>query len=228
MGGAVFSDQSGAISRIGVQFSYAYHIFIKNSQLSFGLSGLAFQHKIKTSLIDFRDNRDDGLLFRIGKSVYIPDACVGVSFMTINYHLGLSVSQLFESKIKFGDLEPGSDSVMHFRFYTFTGTMRKTFLNNPNWEYEPGIIMRINEKLNINSDISIRTFYKREYWAGISYRTTGDFVLMLGLKYNNLYFGYSFDYGFNSLSRITYGSHEATLALKLGDSSRRYRWLERY
>jgi len=28
--------------------------------------------------------------------------------------------------------------------------------------------------------------------------------------------------------RITYGTHELTVALKFGDSARRYRWLDRY
>jgi hypothetical protein len=50
----------------------------------------------------------------------------------------------------------------------------------------------------------------------------------LGLRFDKLYFGYSFDYGFNEISLRTYGSHEIILAIKLGDSTRRYRWYERY
>ena len=42
------------------------------------------------------------------------------------------------------------------------------------------------------------------------------------------YAGYSFDYGFNQLSYRSYGSHEIVMDCKLGDSVRRYRWLERY
>jgi len=31
-----------------------------------------------------------------------------------------------------------------------------------------------------------------------------------------------------SQERVTYGTHELTIALKFGDSARKYRWLDRY
>jgi len=46
LGGIVYHDVNGAIARTGGQFSYAYHLFIQNSQLSFGLTGNVFQYRI--------------------------------------------------------------------------------------------------------------------------------------------------------------------------------------
>src|SRR5664279_3439434 len=39
IGGAILTDQTGAFNRTGMQFTYAYHIFMGNSQLSLGLTG---------------------------------------------------------------------------------------------------------------------------------------------------------------------------------------------
>lgn len=94
--------------------------------------------------------------------------------------------------------------------------------------FEPSVLIRGNEDLRFSADITARFIYRREYWAGISARTSGELILLCGIKLNRFYVGYSFDYGFNQLSYRSYGSHEIALALKLGDSLRRYRWLERY
>ena len=60
------------------------------------------------------------------------------------------------------------------------------------------------------------------------YRTNGDIIFLAGIRYNKFYFGYAFDYVTSDISRFSYGSHEIVLALKLGDSARRFRWLNRY
>jgi type IX secretion system PorP/SprF family membrane protein len=114
------------------------------------------------------------------------------------------------------------------RYYIINGLYHRTFRSYPDWEYEPSVIIRSTENLQSSSDFSLRFIYKREYWAGLSYRTSGDFIVLMGLKLSRFYFGYSFDYGFNEISRKSYGSHEIMLAIKLGDSVRRYRYWERY
>jgi len=43
-----------------------------------------------------------------------------------------------------------------------------------------------------------------------------------------MFFGYAFDFTLQKIQRITYGTHEITLAMKFGDNTRRYRWLDRY
>ena len=44
----IFNDQNGLIQRTGAQFSYAYHVFINNRQLSFGLGVNTFEFSIST------------------------------------------------------------------------------------------------------------------------------------------------------------------------------------
>ena len=228
LGASIISDKSGAVHRTGAQITYAYHIFIENSQLSFGFTGSIYQLRIDNDEAVLRD-QNDPLQQYIGRSAVIPDAGLGVNYMTQDFHVGLSVTQLLQSKIKIGDISINNSKDFRFvRQYYLTADYKRAMNNSSNWEIEPSVIIRGNELFIFQSDLTMKFYYKREYWAGISFRTSGDLVLLLGLRVNNVYFGYSFDYGFNGISRLTYGSHEVTLAIKLGDSARRYRWLERY
>jgi type IX secretion system PorP/SprF family membrane protein len=151
-----------------------------------------------------------------------------MNFYSKHFSTGFSVFQLFQSPIKFGNPDADYTELKQVRHYIATGLYHSVIRSAPEWEYEPSLIIRSTENLQTSSDISLRFIYNREYWAGLSFRTSGDFILLMGLKLNRFYFGYSFDYGFNEISRLSYGSHEITLAIKLGDSVRRYRYWERY
>jgi hypothetical protein len=43
-----------------------------------------------------------------------------------------------------------------------------------------------------------------------------------------MYIGYAFDFTLQEIQRVTYGTHELTLAIRFGDTARKYRWLDRY
>lgn len=229
LGFNLYNDNNAAIHRTGVQFTYAYHIFIQNSQLSFGLAGSLYQFRISKDDAKLKDP-NDRLYALIGKATLIPDASFGMNYMTRKFHVGFSVAQLFQSSLNFGSISDfaASDDIRLKRHYFVIGSFRDKFGRKPRWEYEPSFILRTNEKLEILSDVSFKLLYNREYWFGISVRTSGDLIALLGLKVNNMYFAYSFDYGFNGITRFSKGSHEICLAMKFGDTARRYRWLERY
>jgi type IX secretion system PorP/SprF family membrane protein len=227
LGAAVMKDKNGAINKTTVHFTYAYHIPLFSSQLSFGMNVHLSQFGIDPGLADLVDPGDPLSGF-IGTSTYSPDAAVGIDYSTTKWHAGFSVFNLFEAPLKFGEQSVNYRQLRQVRHYYFLGTYRDKFNYSSKWEYEPAIVSRITEKLQRSTDFSIRFIYNTEYWFGFSYRTSHEFILLMGLKLNKLYFGYSFDYGFNEISRLTYGSHEVVIAIKLGDSTRRYRWWERY
>lgn len=226
LGASFTNDKNGAIQRTTFQLTYAYHVFIRNSQLSFGLSGTSTQFKIDEDLAEFKN--DDPMEGVLGKSTYIPDAAFGINWSAEVYNIGLSVCNILQSPIKFGDITVKPKELRNIRQYNLYGYYRSDLMPGSDWEFEPSVLIRGNENLQISSDLSARFIYRREYWAGLSFRTSGEFVLLFGLKLNKILFGYSFDYGYNEISRMTYGSHEISLAIKLGDNTRRYRWLERY
>ena len=230
LGGIVYNDQNGAIHRTGVQFTYAYHIFIYNSQLSFGLTGSMFQYRISKEDARLKNPEIDPLNGVIGKSTLVPDAGFGVNYMQEKWHVGLSISQLFQSNLKIGNNAEfqSTDDLRLRRHYFILADYRLRFSSQPKWEIEPSTIMNLNERGQFQGDFTLKVFYERKYWFGVSGRTTTDFILLGGIRYKSYYLGYSFDYGFNGISRYTHGSHEITISAKFGDTARRYRWLERY
>jgi type IX secretion system PorP/SprF family membrane protein len=230
LGGIIYHDLNGAIERTGGQFSYAYHIFIRNSQLSFGLTGNVFQYRINQEHAKLKDPGSDPLNGLLGKSTLVPDAGIGINYMTEKYHVGIAVLQVFQSKLKIGNNADyrSSEEIRLLRHYFLLADYRITLPRNSNWEIEPSTIILFNEMLKVQSDLTLKAYYKRQYWFGLSGRTSGDLIVMAGMKFRNYYFGYSYDYGFKGISRYTYGSHEICLTAKFGDTARRYRWLDRY
>ncbi|MBN2275289.1 MAG: type IX secretion system membrane protein PorP/SprF [Bacteroidales bacterium] len=230
LGAILYDDQNGAIHRTGAQFTYAYHIFIYNSQLSFGLTGSIFQYRISKEDAQLKNPEIDPLNGVIGKSTLVPDAGFGINYMKKNWHIGLSISQLFQSNLKIGHYAEfqTTDDLRLRRHYFILADYLFQFPSQPKWEIEPSTIINLNERLQFQGDLTLKAYYQRKYWFGISARTTSDLIVLGGLRYKNYYFGYSFDYGFNGISRYTHGSHEITISAKFGDTARRYRWLERY
>lgn len=230
LGGIVYRDENGAVERTGGQFSYAYHLFLDNGQLSFGLTGHLFQYRINPELAQFKNPETDPLSGLIGKSTLIPDAGAGINYMTAHAHIGLGVAQVFQSKLKIGNNADyrSSEEIRLLRHYSLLADYRFANEGLGAWEIEPSTMVLFNERAQVQADVSLKAYYDRKYWFGVSGRTTGDVILMAGARFRNYYFGYSFDYGFKGIARYSFGSHEICLSAKFGDTARKYRWLDRY
>jgi type IX secretion system PorP/SprF family membrane protein len=224
LGGFFYHDLNGAVERVGFQASYAYHIFIGENQLSFGLAAGLFQFNIREQDITYLDEGDMVIEEGIRKVLYVPDANFGVHYMSYNYFVGLSVNNLFQSYLKMGNR--ALDEFKQLRHYYLMGGYR--FYFSRDHELETSTLIKMTERFTIQADLGAKYYYRQDYWAGLYFRTDKTLITLVGIRYNQLYIGYAFDYSFSSIRRYTWGSHELVLALKLGDSARRYRWLNRY
>ncbi len=224
LGGFIYHDLNGAVERTGFQGSYAYHIFIRDNQLSFGLAAGLFQFNIREQDITYLDDGDIVIEEGIRKVLYVPDANFGVHLMSYRYFVGLSVNNLFQSHLKMGNRE--LEDFKQLRHYYLMGGYR--FYFGQEHELEPSTLIKMTERFTIQADLGAKYYYKQDYWAGLYFRTDKTLITLLGIRYNQLYIGYAFDYNLSSIRKYTWGSHELVLALKLGDSARRFRWLNRY
>ncbi len=227
LGGFVYNDQNARVRRTGMQGTYAYHIYMRDVQLSFGASVSFYQFSINVSQKDtYSPDIIDPI---IGKNQKIsPDANVGVMISTEKYYAGLSATALFQSSIQFGNSGNTNDAYRILRQYYFIGGYRFEPYKSP-YAIEPSILFTTNEKFQNSLDINVKGYYKQDYWVGISFRTTGAMVMMFGARYQKFTFGYAFDQSFNDASTLgRFGSHEIMIGYKLGDTVRRYRWLNRF
>lgn len=223
LGGYIFNDQSGLVNRTGLQLTYAYHISFRRGQLSFGLSGSFYQFRLDKDKIILYDPSDD-LINNFNNRLWVPDASVGIYYSDPRMYAGLSVSDLFQASFKFGN--EGYDNFRLLRHYYAIGAYN--FELSEYLMFEPSVLVKASEVWSFQADISAKMYIYEDYWAGLSYRTGGALIFMGGLRVDKFFFGYAFDYTLSSIQRHSYGSHEFMLAVKLGDSARRYKWLIRY
>ncbi|MGD2034051.1 MAG: type IX secretion system membrane protein PorP/SprF [Bacteroidales bacterium] len=233
----IFTDQNGAFSRTGVQGTYAYHLTLRRSQLSMGASISTFQYKLDKDKLNPEDPADQLLLDTESKA-FITDANVGVYYSDRHIYSGISVQNLFESFLRFNNREGAGFRLE--RQYMAMGGYRFDLIDF--LFVEPSFLFKLSENVVSQLDVNLKFYIKEDYWAGISYRTGSgsrvtnesiggrgsSLILMGGARIDKYYFGYAFDYTFSSISSRTIGSHEVMLAVKFGDSARRYRWLNRY
>ncbi|MGE0078420.1 MAG: type IX secretion system membrane protein PorP/SprF [Bacteroidales bacterium] len=225
LGAFVFNDNNGRIHRTGLQGTYAYHIYVRDYQISFGASISAFQFKANVTKDDVIQTDDPLLQGKISK--FAPDANVGFLLSKDNFYAGLSATSLFQSAIQFGS---GNSDVAYRllrQYYVVGGYRIQPYRSD--FAFEPSFLFTTNERFQKGLDFNIKGYYKNDYWLGVSFRSSGAVVTMFGVKYQQFYFGYAFDYSFSDVSTISKsGSHELMVGMKIGDSARRYRWLNRF
>ncbi len=229
LGAFVYNDINGRVRRTGMQGTYAYHIYMRDVQLSLGASLKFYQYSINVAQTDtysyWRDEITDPLIGNNNK--FSPDANFGAMVSTEKYYAGLSVTNLFQTSIQFG----GGNAETAFRTlrqYYIIGGYRIEPYKQP-YAIEPSLLFTTNERLQYSVDINVKGYYKQDYWVGVSYRTTGTLVMMLGARYQQFTFGYAFDKAFSDVSTFArLGSHEFMIGYKIGDTARRYRWLNRF
>lgn len=224
LGGYVFNHRNGAVDRTGVRLTYAYHIVLDESQLSFGLSMVGYQYRVDKDRVKLESPDTDALWMNLQQSVFIPDADAGIYYTSKQIWAGFSVDQLFESALKFGD--NGYDQMVMDRNYHLMGGY--DFIINKEFTISPSAHVKIAENGVVQADISGKVYYKQDFWGGLSYRTGHSLVIGGGVSVDRLVFGYAFDIGLNSIMKHSYGTHEFIVIAKLGDLSRRHRWLTRY
>ena len=229
VGGYVFNDNNGIMSRTGIQAIYAYHIPMGQTQgypnsLAFGLAFSAYQFKI--DLDDQIYDYSDPLMNNYDRTVFIPDFNFGANFTTAKYYVGFAMTNILRGSLLFGDTPERKRT--EFGHYFLTGGIK--FPLSAFWTLEPSAFIKSSDMIfkSVQMDLTTRIYYNEDYWAGISWRTNDAIILMAGLKYDRYYFAYAVDLTLTDIRKQSFGSHELTLAVKFGESARRYRWINAY
>ena len=224
-GGYIFSDKNGLIQRTGFQASYAYHMWLQNStQLSLGLAFTGYYYKIDEKQINFEDPNEPWLNNNLRRGIFVPDVAFGAYLLNAKYSFGFSADQLSEASAKIGG--PAYKNFSMSRQYYLFGSY--DFSQGSYTIIQPSFLLKMSEQLKPQADIGATYIYNQDFWAGLAYRTSGAIIANIGVKYMNMFFGYAFDFTLQEIQRVTFGTHEVTIAIKFGDNSRKYRWLDRY
>jgi type IX secretion system PorP/SprF family membrane protein len=229
LGGYIFNDNNGIMHRTGLQLAYAYHIAMGRTDgipndMSFGLAMTAYQFSVNTNGLIY--DKADPVMNSFDRSIFIPDFNFGASFTTSKYYVGFAMTNLLRGSIIVAD--SSSTRRSQLGNYFLTGGVK--FQLTPDWILEPSSFIKASDMLlkSVQMDLTARVYYKEDYWIGVSYRTQDAIIMLLGLKYDRFYFAYAFDYALTDIRKQSFGSHELSLAVKFGESARRYRWINAY
>lgn len=218
-GGYVFTDITGPTRRIGLTFSYAYHAKLTETlKLSLGLSAGLLQFSVDGSKITLHDQND--LYISNGmQSVLVPDFGFGALLRHEKFFVGVSVPQLYQSKLKFFDYTTSTLSKLATHYFV-TGGYKYSV--NDNIRLEPSAMIKFVSPAPVKIDVGLRAIYKDMAWAGIAYRTNDAIVALVGYTYQNyLTFAYSYDITTTDLRNYSTGTHEIMFGLRFNNKPKK-------
>jgi len=225
LGGTIYSDINGLVRRTGFSTSYAYHIWLNGgTQLSFGLAFTGYHYKIDERQIQFEDPDEPWMNTDFRKGIFVPDFNFGAYLLNRKFAVGFSAQQLMEGFIKAGS-QAYNDLKIYRTYYLFGNY---DFEPDNKTLIQPSLLVKMSEQLRPQADIGITYSYDNVIWVGATFRTGSAIIANVGVRRDRLFFGYSFDFTLNAIQMSTYGSHEFIVAVRFGDTPRKYRWLDRY
>lgn len=216
IGGQLFHDKFGPIETIGANFTYSYHLELNSdTKLALGLSAQLMHYRLSLEQEDFYGF--EPILMSERLQVVIPDAHFGTYMYNDKYWLGLSITQLFQSKMKLtGTWEEESNQLA--KHYFLTAGYRFKFPYNRNFELVPSVLFKTTEVTPIQTDINIKLIFYNNFWFAASLRAKDSFVAMVGFTFDKYYFAISHDFTFSDISSVTNGSEELTFGWNIKDA----------
>ena len=211
LGGYIFSDIAGPVTRTGINLAYSYHLNLgEELKLAMGLFAGMMQYKINGADIILADE-EERYLFEGVETAIVPDATFGVNFYTDDYHIGASFNQLFHSQIRQDLFDKSSQSfgTLTNHLYVHGGY---NFEISSSWDIEPSLLVKIVAPVKPQLDFTTRLFYKEKLWVGVAYRSEDAVSVLVGFNVQERFqVGYAYDFTTSNLKRYSSGSNEIVL-----------------
>lgn len=190
-GAYVMNDNLGPQNNLEIQASYAYHLGLKESKLSFGMRVGMYSQTLDYGKYRAIHPEDPLIGGRQGKESQIrPDMAFGLFYRSEKYYVGAGFNHLLKSEFDFG-LSQRNALENHLNFTT-------------GYYYEVSFDLTVLFSALVKSDFNKTTIdggaiahYKDTMWGGISIRQSEAANLLIGyslLKDKSLKFGSSIDF----------------------------------
>ena len=206
IGGFVYNDKTGPISRTGLQLSLAKHIVMKNdAKFSIGIAPSIMQYSIdRTKLMETLG--DDAALGNTDNKIKF-DVAFGISYTDKKFQLGASVSQLVQSKLDYykGNLSR-TEEARFYRHYYFHG--------NYNWNVDgvttitPNFLVTWLPNAPTEFQVGAKVEHKKILWWGVGYKSRQSYILSAGVNISKkISIGYAFNDYITPISTFDGGSY---------------------
>lgn len=198
-------DKLGFETGLGVKLGYAYHL-----DLDIGTLGIGGQMGFLDKRIDFAGLKPitdgDPRLGGSGEeSRMFIDGSLGVFLqMDDQAWIGLSVNRIAQSS-----KEIGTAMYQTRRNVYLAAGYNYPLPASPDFVLSPSVLFK-SDFGSLQSDFNTLITYRERFWGGLSYRLQDAAVVFLGLTFEQISVGYSYDITLSPLGRSgrSWGSHE--------------------
>jgi type IX secretion system PorP/SprF family membrane protein len=214
LGGYIYNDVTGPTSRTGLTGSYAYNIAVNNDmRLSMGISLSLIQYRVDGTQLNPKDVSDPSILNMVS-TTYMPDAGLGAYLYADEFYVGLSVSQILNSRVKVFDKKV-DDNRLKPQLNLTGGYIYEI---NPEWDLEPMLIFKTTAPKEVSFDITAKVTWQKMVWGAVSYRYSEAVAILIGYSYQDTFiFGYAYDIGISTLRNYNSGTHELMIGYRFND-----------
>ncbi|GAB5539213.1 MAG: hypothetical protein Salg2KO_13160 [Salibacteraceae bacterium] len=217
LGGSVFNDVMGPISKAGIQLNYAYHLKLTEEyRLSFTLAGSIFQWAANGAEMNL-ENPQDIAISNGNMSAWIPDFGFGTRFSMKNFHAGIYIPQITSAQIQLFSDYAGTLSELNRHYYLNLGYRYDI---NDDFGLDAAFFSRYVSSIFMQ-ELNVRCTYKDMVWLGTSVRMpiqeefASAIGAMVGYQFeNNMQIGYCYDLDVGKLGQASRGSHEILLGIR--------------
>jgi type IX secretion system PorP/SprF family membrane protein len=207
MGLGVYSDQNGPVYNRGISLAYAYHLTLKETRLSFGLSANAEQSVLNESTWD-PTTPGDPLLGNGRESYYHFNANAGVYIYAPKYYAGFAATHLIPLEDK---LNPGQSMKQDFLLHG--GYL---FRSSEKFKFEPSVNIRYLDLKEFEFDIRAKAYLNHTHWVALTYRSYLALNLSAGMKIKGFYVAYHFEANLSQVIKYNAGTHGLHIGMNLG------------
>jgi type IX secretion system PorP/SprF family membrane protein len=212
LGGYLYNDKTGPTSRTGIQLAFAKHIPLRNdARFSLGIEARGQQYSIDRAKLSPTLGSDPALGTTDNKFKF--DAGFGISYTSKKFQIGVSVSQLIQSKLNYYNWNqtPAEEGRLYRHYYLhglYNWKVDDLTVISPNFLF----VYLPNAPLEFQG--GVRVTHNEVFWWGVSLRARQSFMLSAGINVNKKFtIGYSFDIYKTPLSVFDEGAnaHEVLL-----------------
>jgi type IX secretion system PorP/SprF family membrane protein len=213
IGGYLYSDVTGPTRRTGLQTAYAYHIPVgKEASFSVGLEARFQQFSIDKGKI--QESLGNDPVMGTSENRIKGDAGLGLAYTSPKFQVGLSVSQLIQSKLDVytGNLTRNEEARLYRHFYLH---------GQYNWNVDgvtkiiPNFLMIYLPNAPTEFQAGARIEHNDIFWWGLAMRSRQSWMLSAGVRLQKKFnIGYCFDIYNSPLSVYDKGANAHEIMLR--------------
>jgi type IX secretion system PorP/SprF family membrane protein len=213
LGGYLYSDKTGPTSRTGVQLAFAKHIPTNNGgKFSLGIEARGQQYSLDRAKLTATLGADPAI--GTSENRFLFDAGFGISYTDKKWQLGVSASQLVQSKLDFytGNLSRTEEGRL-YRHYYFHGSYKWNVDGATTITPNAMVIYLPNAPVEVQG--GVRVEHNEVFWWGLGFRAKQSWMISAGVNVTKKFtLGYSFDIYQTPLSVYQPGANAHEMMLR--------------